>query len=187
LNQFIVQIGQTRPEGYPRDEQLAFYINAYNALVIHSVLEHWPVRSVMNLPGFFDRVRHNIAGRRLTLNELENSVIRSDVFAEPRIHFAVNCASEGCPALARAPYQASLLESQLDTRTRLFLQQTTRRQGRTLKVTKLFEWFIRDFGGREGVRLFLQEHLPEPLAALARDPAIRIGTFPYDWSINARP
>ena len=181
------RIANATPQTWSASAQLAFYVNAYNALVIQSVIERWPLQSVMRVPGFFDRIRHTVAGRELTLNQLENNIIRGPQFAEPRIHFIVNCASAGCPPLAGSPYAASSLEEQMETQTQSFLRRTTRLQAGTIKVTKLFEWFLGDFGGRDGVRRFLARYLNDDLAARVRDPGTRIGTYPYDWSINSRP
>ena len=96
-NAFVTTVGTLEPDALGRDEQLAFYINAYNALVIKAVLAKLPIDSVMSAPGFFDREKHVVAGQEMTLNHLENEIIRSARFAEPRIHFLVNCASVGCP------------------------------------------------------------------------------------------
>ncbi|MCZ7681820.1 MAG: DUF547 domain-containing protein [Sandaracinaceae bacterium] len=100
-----MSVGEADVASLSRDARLAFYLDAYNALVVKAVIDRWPIEGVMRVPGFFDRARYRVAGRDLTLNELENDVIRG--FAEPRVHFALNCASASCPRLGRTPYPAS--------------------------------------------------------------------------------
>ena len=188
LDRFVASIGSAQPDAWTRDQQLAFYINAYNALTVKSVIELWPLDSVMSHEGFFDRRSHRVAGRDLTLNQLENDVIRGERFAEPRIHFAVNCASIGCPPLARLPYTAQNLESALEAQTRASLRATTQidRVARRVTVTKLFEWFAGDFERAGGVRAFLARYLEPADADLVRDEGVTLQHAEYDWALNGR-
>ena len=175
---------------FSRDEALAFYINAYNVLTIHSVLELWPVESVMQEEGFFDGRTHTVAGEEMTLNGLENDIIRSkERFGEPRIHFAVNCASVGCPPLQRESFTAENLERLLAAGAQSFVRNTTRidRRRNRIEATKLFEWFADDFGGAAGVREFIASQLEGEDAELVRRDRTRITHFDYDWAINAAP
>ena len=187
LERYVAAIGEANSEGWSRDEALAFYINAYNALTVHAVLEHWPIESVMDIEGFFDGQPHRVAGRERTLNQLENDILRSDVYAEPRIHFAVNCASASCPPLQGEPFAAETLDATLARAARSFVRATTHRQGRVVRLSKLFEWFAADFERVGGVRAFVASQLPEADADAVRDPATRLRYDEYDWSINARP
>jgi hypothetical protein len=188
LERFVATIDAARPGSWSRDEQLAFYINAYNALTIDSVLDLWPVESVMREEGFFRARQHGVAGRRLTLDQLENEVIRAERFAEPRIHFVVNCASTGCPPLAPHALTAANLERTLAAATRAFVRRTTRldRGGNRVLLCQIFEWFTADFDRAGGVRRFVSSQLDEEGAAFVRAPSTAIGHFRYDWSLNAR-
>ncbi|MCB9597346.1 MAG: DUF547 domain-containing protein [Sandaracinaceae bacterium] len=189
LDGFVERVGSARPTAWSRDAQLAFYIDAYNALVVHLVLERWPLESVIRSEGFFDGARHLVAGTERTLNELEGDVIRSETFAEPRIHFAVSCASAGCPPLSRTAYTAENLEAQLTARTREFVHSSTDvdLERRRVRTSQIFEWYADDFGGPAGVRAFLADHLDGAEAAVVRDQATPIEHVEYDWALNARP
>lgn len=186
LERYAHEIGDAQPAGWSRDAQLAFYVNAYNALTVKAVVDRWPIDSVMRVPGFFDRVRHRVAGRDLTLNQLENEVLRSDRFGEPRVHFAINCASRSCPPLSRRAYRATNLEAQLARQTRAFVRSTTRRRGDAVSISRVFEWYAEDFGGDAGVRAFVAGQLDGALAAAVRDPDTPLRHARYDWALNGR-
>lgn len=186
LVRLAVSIGEAHVASLSRDAQLAFYLDAYNALVVKAVIDRWPIESVMRVPGFFDRARHRMAGRDLTLNELENDVIRG--FGEPRVHFALNCASASCPRLGRTPYSGEPdLRARLEREAHAFVRRTTRvdRAARTIHLSQIFEWYERDFPG--GTRAFVATRLDPDDAALVRDAGARMTFSPYDWALNARP
>lgn len=184
-------IGAQNPEAlgsWSEDAQLAFYINAYNVLTVASVLELWPVTSVMEEEGFFDARTHTVAGAEMTLNALENDIIRAR-FGNPRIHFAVNCASTGCPWLDRVSFTAENLNARLAVLTQAYVRRTTQidQRRRRIRVSQIFEWFESDFAAAGGVREFVAAQLPDDDAAFVRRPSTRIAHFDYDWSLNGRP
>lgn len=186
LNEVASQIASTDPEGWPRDARLAFFLNAYNALTVKAVVDRWPIESVMRVEGFFDAVEHEVAGESMTLNHLENEIIRGEEFAEPRIHFAVNCASTGCPRLSPTAYTAENLEGQLVEQTRSFVRSTSRVSARRVELSQIFEWFASDFESAGGVRAFVAAQLEGEDAARVRDEGTAIAHFEYDWAVNAR-
>ncbi|MEM9861365.1 MAG: DUF547 domain-containing protein [Myxococcota bacterium] len=167
---------------WSRDDQLTFFINAYNALTVSAVIERWPLDSVMNVDGFFDGITHDVAGEAITLNTLENERIRA-TFGEPRIHFAVNCASVSCPPLLAQPFAADTLEETLEAQAVAFVRSSTQIRGRRVTVSKLFEWFADDFGGADGVRTFVAERLEGDAAETVRGARLRYAE--YDWNVNA--
>jgi hypothetical protein len=182
LARFVRAIGDADVHGLSRNTELAFYLDAYNALVVSAVIERGPRESVMRVPGFFDRITHRVAGRTMTLNQLETFVRTR--FTEPRIHFALNCASASCPPLSRTPYSMERdLLSTLEQKARAFIRRTTRidRAAHTIRVSQIFEWYARDFGN---VRTFLAARLDAPSAAAVRDPSFRIAYVPYDWALR---
>lgn len=186
LDAYVAAIAAADPSRWTRDEQLAFYLDAYNALTVHAVITRWPLRSVMDVPGFFERIEHRVAGRAMTLNHLENEVIRP-TFSEPRIHFAVNCASASCPPLHREPFTGQRdLNATVDQLTRAFVRRTTRVTNDGVRVSKLFEWFAADFEPRGGVRAFVASYLDDAKAAQVRDEARTMTYARYDWATNAR-
>lgn len=185
--------------GWPPERQLAFLINAYNAWTVELILRHYPeIDSIRDIGGWFRspwrQKFFELLGQRRSLDELEHSLIRKQ-FNEPRIHFAVNCASVGCPALAQQAYRAEQLDAQLEQATRRFLADRGRNgvaEGQ-LRVSPIFNWYRDDFerGWRklDSLAAFLA-HYAEPLglsagqreALLAGQLDIRFGD--YDWSLN---
>lgn len=167
--------------------QLAFYINAYNVLTVNSVIELWPVTSVMEEEGFFDARPHTVAGATMTLNALENDIIRAR-FGNPRIHFAVNCASTGCPWLDATSFTAANLDARLAALTQAFVSRTTQidRRRRRVRTSQIFEWFAGDFEASGGVREFVAAQLSDEDAAFVRLSSTRIAHFDYDWALNGR-
>jgi hypothetical protein len=122
LDDYLESISLAAPAGASRAEAMAFWINSYNAAVLRLVLDHYPdVESVMDVQGFFNEIRQPVAVESLTLDEIE---ARALAFGDPRVHFAVVCASESCPDLRSEPYTAETLEMQLEEQTRLFLAHT---------------------------------------------------------------
>ncbi|MCA9561850.1 MAG: DUF547 domain-containing protein [Myxococcales bacterium] len=170
-----------------RDEQLALLINAYNVNTVKGVLDNWPLESVLNVEGFFDSVDYTVAGHELTLNELENEKIREE-FSEPRIHFAVNCASVGCPPIRREAFSGADLDTQLEEQAVAFVRASTQvdHDRMEVHVSQIFEWFGDDFESVGGYREFVASRLEnEADAAALRNDAYRILFTPYDWNVNA--
>ena len=182
LDAYVAAIATAQPAEWSRDEQLAFYINAYNALTISSVVANWPMDSVMNVEGFFDAAEHQVAGESITLNTLENARIR-ETFHEGRIHFAVNCASVGCPPLRGTPFEAATLDAALEEQTVAAVRATSTVRGRRVTVSKLFEWFADDF--TPDVREFIASRLEEADATAVRNTRNRLRFADYDWAVNA--
>lgn len=171
----------------PKDK-LAFWTNAYNATVLNAVLEHGRPKSVLDVKGFFDGKKYTIAGEQLTLNELEEKKIRT-ASGDPRVHFAVNCASFDCPPLMGRAFTGKSWEADLERLTREFL----RRPGevavddaaKTVAVVQLFEWYQKDWGDEAKVRAFIAKYVPQDVAAKVQDPAYKLTYRPYDWRPNA--
>jgi len=185
VDAYIAYVAGADASSMERDDKLAFYINAYNALTVRSVIELWPVESVLSEDGFFDGRMHTVAGGEMTLNDLENNLIRGEEFSEPRIHFIVNCASTGCPWLLNEAITAANLEEKLDFGSRSYVQRTTVTEG-GIQESQNIEWVGGDFAAGGGVRAFLVAHLEGDAATFVGDEANEIGYFEYDWSLNAR-
>ncbi len=161
----------------------AFWINAYNVMVIRSVVEQFPVESPRNIAGFFDAHRHRVAGQLLTLDEIENLKLRSDV-TDPRIHFALVCAAASCPPLIAEAYRPEKLEIQLDRQTRKFVNNTAyvrwNSKGHRVLLSKIFKWYENDFAGKSSSVIdFINQYREQPLPENAS-----ITYMPYDWSLN---
>lgn len=182
------------PAALGRDEQLAFWINAYNASVMGLVAERMPVRSVLDIDGAFTRVRFRVGRAELTADEIEHGIVRR--FGDARAHFGLNCASVGCPPL-RA-FAGSELAAALEDNGRRYLadeQRGSRADGDRVLLSRIMQWFSGDFapvgsmpsalgmalGALRPARVLpaIRGLLPEPLR-----PARRVGFLDYDWAVN---
>lgn len=174
-----------------RDERLAFLINGYNALVVWSVLKGGSPSTLTGRYSFFLRTPHGIAGESISLYDLENQRIRS--YGDPRIHFALVCASASCPKLRSEAYRADRLEAQLLAATRDFVNDPTRNRfdadARTAHLSKIFDWYEEDFtAGQGSLQAWLSRHVldPEVARGLARG-GWKLRFLAYDWSLNGAP
>ncbi|MHC4955877.1 MAG: DUF547 domain-containing protein [Planctomycetota bacterium] len=187
LDQFVAMLGDvgpgTTPDLFPTDEdRLAYWINAYNAVTLHQIVHRWPVESVGDMQAkFFFWTRYRVDGKKRSLLSIENSIIRKR-FDEPRIHFAVNCGSLGCPQLPREPFLPKRLEAQLARETSKFLgdKRNVELKNGTLHLSEIFSWYAKDFP-------------PSPKDWVARQrPELGIGAdtkveyTKYDWTLNRR-
>ena len=174
-----------RPELFAGEaDRLAYYLNAYNALVLYDVLDHWPLRSPRDIRlRFFYTTRFVVDGAKTNLYELENHVIRG-TFDEPRIHFALNCASIGCPRLPRTAFRPERLEEQLRELTLEFLaaSRNVRVEDDAVVLSELFDWYAVDFP--PDPVSWIRAHGTGPAAELPLDRPVRYA--PWDWSINAQ-
>jgi hypothetical protein len=180
-----------------RDGQLAFWINAYNAVTIEKVIRWKPKKSVREtlVPGvwistnFFTTRENVVAGKKLSQDDIENEILRKQ-FHDPRIHFAIICASMGCPPIPKFAYTGEMVQSQLASETQKYLNSPrgTRidRAENTLYISKIFEWFGGDFIQAAGsVMNFIKPYLnKETLAFLNLNP--KIDYIDYNWALNAR-
>lgn len=176
---------------YNRSEQLAYWINLYNAVTVQVVLAHYPVDSILDikLSGFFSRGPWKaplvtVDGLELSLNDIEHRILRP-IWQRPEIHYAVNCASLGCPNLRAEAYEGSRIDAQLADAAAAFVNHPrgVRIENDDLIVSSIYDWFIEDFGDREaGVIAHLRQYAAP---ALARQLA-RFEGFDddYDWSLN---
>ena len=183
---------------WPEPERLAFLINAYNAWTVELILTAWPdVKSIKELGSLFrsswKKAFIPLLGATRSLDDIEHGLIRAKgVYDEPRIHFAVNCASIGCPALRPEAYTAARLDAQLADAARRFLSDRSRNrlEGGKLKLSSLFKWYGDDFTHAGGLNAFLASQ-GEALR-LAQDQhralgagRIEIDFLDYDWRLNA--
>lgn len=185
-----------------REQALAFWINAYNFFMISHILatgrENGLVESVRDYGSLFNPYRvfgrdlFEIGGRRYSLSEIENDVLLGEAFADrgwkdARVHFAVNCASVGCPPLRKQLYTAGNIDDLLDENTRLSLNTALhfRIEDDVLWLTSLFDWYEDHFANQSGsVRDFVLEHVDEP----TRDrigKTRRVRFVDYDWNLNS--
>jgi hypothetical protein len=170
--------------------------NLYNAVTLQIILENYPVRSIRDirsqtldprgLLGPWRTPRVTVEGRRLTLDQIEHSILRPE-FNEPRIHYAINCASIGCPNLAARAWRAETMEADLTAAARAYINHprgvSIDSQGR-VRASTIYRWFAADFGGNAaGVLTHVRRYAsPDLQARLAR--ATTISNYNYDWALN---
>ena len=186
LETYLAEIAGADLTPLSDEARLAFWINAYNAYTVRGVLDNYPFDSVLNVEGFFDRISYSVAGGEYTLNEIENEQIRP-VFNEPRIHFAVNCASRGCPPLRGEAFTGGDLERQLEEQSVSFVRANCQYRANEMAIhlSKIFEWFGADFAGVGGVREFVASRLDADDAAAVRLESNSLVFVDYDWELNA--
>lgn len=189
-------------DAWPKAEQLAFLINAYNAWTVELILTRYPdLQSIKDLGSLFSSPwSKNIVflfGEKQSLDDLEHGLIRgSGRYNDPRIHFAVNCASIGCPALKNQAYRGDLLEEQLDEATRLFLSDRSRNRLRNgeLQISSIFKWYREDFTlgwrGASSLPEFLTLYKDSLGFSEAEVDLLTAGKLPisfldYDWKLNS--
>ena len=201
LDGYVAQLGTvTRKtfDAWPRAEQVAFLINAYNALVIQQVIDDYPIRrsarptalvkpanSVWQIDGFFDDLRHRLLDTELTLDQIEHEWLRARL-KEPRIHFALVCAARSCPPLRKEAYRGNRLDQQLDEQARSFLNDRERNRfgNEGAELSEIFKWFAADFGGEKGLRNYLGKYLNPELARRLKNGSYKIRYIEYDWTLN---
>ena len=165
----------------------AFYINAYNIIVIHNVVKLYPIKSPLDVDGFFDKKKHKIANEYLTLNDIENEKLRK-VYNDPRIHFVLVCAAKGCPQLGTEAIKPATISQQLDARTKiaindpLFIRVKT--SSNLVLVSEIFKWYKVDFIKGENFQdliAFINKYRKEGTAVSTK---LKVDFYPYNWTLN---
>ncbi|RED14108.1 DUF547 domain-containing protein [Pontivivens insulae] len=187
LGQYLRSLAATDPTALTRDAAFAYWSNLYNALTVDVVAANWPVASIRDIggslfsPGPWGEKRIVVAGQQLSLDDVEHGILRP-VFRDPRVHYAVNCASIGCPNLAATPWRAAGLSAALDAAARAYVTHPRGAEvtSRGLIVSSIYDWFEEDFGGNDaGVIAHLSRH------GAAVEGQSRVASDRYDWSVNA--
>jgi hypothetical protein len=199
LDRFIAELGAASPESDParfptEEDRLAYWLNAYNAFTLHAIAAEYPITSVWKTRDgqFFQRRRHRAGGRAVSLDDIEHEILRGR-FAEPRIHFAINCGSNGCPPMRPAAYEGPALGATLRAATARFLAAEWNLRidhaSRRVFVSRIFKLYAADFAGaagttedyRRGVLRFVAEHAGVAFDAIA---GYEVVYNVYDWGLN---
>jgi hypothetical protein len=199
LDRFVARLAGASPEATPErfptaEDRLAYWINAYNAFTLWAILDEYPITSVWKTRDgrFFQRRRHVAGGRALSLDDVEHEILRRE-FGEPRIHFAINCGSNGCPPMRPAAYEGSGLRETLRSAATSFLASEWNLriddETRRVFISRIFKMYAEDFAGpcnstqeyRRGVLRFVAEHAGMPFERLAD---YEVVYNVYDWGLN---
>jgi hypothetical protein len=192
LNQYLKILEKVDPDSLARDEQFAFYINAYNAWTIKLILTKYPdIKSIRELgflnSGPWKKKLVRLRGGMVSLDHIENDILRPR-FKDPRVHFAINCSAKSCPPLRPEPYRADILDQQLEDSTRSFINNPAsyRLEGRDLYVSRIFKWFSEDFN--EDILGFFLGYATGALKQKLETnrEKINVKYLEYDWSLNGK-
>ncbi len=196
-------------------EQIAFWVNAYNAFTLRAIIDNYPIKrgalkgifgpsnSILQIPGVWKKLEWQAGGRSITLDEIEHEVLRKQ-FVEPRIHFAIVCASISCPDLRSEAYVADRLNEQLNEQLQMFIANPEKgvavdRDKEEVSLSKIFDWFAEDFSVQEndqslfanrskskaGVLRYLVRQIPEGDAlAFIKNNDFDVEYLDYDWHLN---
>lgn len=216
LNAYLASVAQLDRADYQSwsdTEQIAFWINAYNAYTLKAIIDNYPIQasffgqfrfpnnSIRQISGVWDELAWPVMGTPMTLDEMEHETLRKD-FNEPRIHFGVNCASVGCPLLRTEPYVGERLDQQLDEQVQAYLERPLdfrlNRDEERIYLSKILDWYGQDFldaapatghfdhlGETErAVMNFLYPYLDPDQQAFLREHDVDVSYISYDWSLN---
>jgi hypothetical protein len=199
LADYLAQLAEADIEALTSKAQYAFWINAYNALTWQGVLDtlpqqpaHWvryQVTTALPENGFWRIVKYRVAKRSLTLDQIEHEILRP-TWQDARVHFAVNCASIGCPALRAEAYSALRLEAQLEDQTRRFAADPSKLRidpaSRTIAISPIFDWFRDDFvRDATSIPRFIAGYIADQqLATALTQGEWTVQFLPYDWHLN---
>lgn len=191
----VEALSKSQYEALSGKEKLAFLINAYNALTVKWILMHYPIKSIKDTGSLFSspwkKKFFKLFGEDQSLDGIEHGMIRHD-FDEPRIHFAVVCASKGCPALKGEAYVAGKLEEQLESSANNFLKDSTRNRYNASEnkfyLSKIFDWYESDFKKKFGsVQQFVAPRMATTPAQEKKMQEASLKFLDYDWSLNETP
>ena len=183
IQQVADGIASEKVSGLTKPQQFAFYINAYNAWILHEALAKYPTKSVKDLLfTFFTSQRIKVAGEQISFNHLEKDIIRP-TFNEPRVHFALNCASRSCPPLNQEAFRSDKLDAQLEKLATAFVNSSRgvdySAEKKSAALSAIFNWYKDDFKGAGGPLAFINKRRSEPLPN-----DVKITYQDYDWSLN---
>ncbi|MFC1544765.1 DUF547 domain-containing protein [Gemmatimonadota bacterium] len=211
----LAALDPARIESWNDSEKIAFWINAYNALTLRSIIDNYPIKSsfltslvypdnsIRQIDGVWDKRTFEIAGQSLTLEQIEHSILRGQ-FNEPRIHVALVCAAMGCPQLRNVPYSADSLDAQLESQALNFIANPEKfridsKKGKVY-LSSIFEWFGQDFetryangpvknfdAPRNAALNFILGYMDSEQHSYLAESKYKIEFTSYDWSLNERP
>ena len=194
LHEYLESLRRVNVAILNQDEQLAFWINLYNALTVRMVVHFYPIDSIQNVKlsgglfggsGPWDKKLIRIDGEMISLNDIKHRILRP-IWRDPRIHYAVNCASIGCPNLAATPYTAATVNAMLNKAANAYINSPrgVRFTSDGLVLSKIYAWFSDDFGGNEALVLdHIARHASSDTEVKIME-STDIAAYEYDWSLN---
>ncbi len=185
LNALVDQVGSLNASTLSASEKKAFFINAYNISVINGIVQNYPTNSPLDIGGFFDMKKHNIAGEKITLNKLEKEYLLKET-GDEKLHFVLVCAAISCPSIAEFAYRPENLEAQILERTQLALSNPefirVNEADKMVGLSEIFRWYTGDFKGKaDNIIAYLNKYRSQ---AIPED--FKTNYYTYNWSLNAQ-
>lgn len=179
LNAYLSLFAKTSPNStWTKNEKLAYWINAYNAFTIKLIIDYYPTKSIKDISKPWDKKLANINGKKVSLNYIEHDVLRK--MHEPRIHFAINCASVSCPKLLNTAFMPETLNSQLNTAAKRYINSNENRiEKGNVKLSRIFKWFSDDFKTNGNVLDFINLYTENKVSNKEN-----YKYLDYNWSLN---
>lgn len=178
---FLTYLGDQHPDGtWSKDEKMAFWINVYNAFTVKLILDNYPLKSITDLKDPWKQEGIVLKGKKYSLDHIENKILRVE-FKEPRIHYAINCASFSCPKLHNEAFTPMKLEEQLNAVAHGFVNDPLRNEigTRSSKLSPIYDWFKADFDVDGGVIKHINKY-----SRGAMEKGATITFLEYDWNLN---
>jgi Protein of unknown function, DUF547 len=193
LDGYIARLAGLPISSYDRPEQLAYWINLYNALVVRVILDHYPISSIRDIApssapgsaGPWDEKLVEIEGQPVSLSDIQNRILRP-IWQDPRVLYALSCGAVGCPNLQPEPYQADRLDHQLSKAAMAYINdpRCIQIEGDRLGVSSLYRWYAADFGGSDTAIINHLMAYAEPKLAMTLERFERISDDGFDWRLN---
>jgi len=193
LGQYLTQLQHTPVSSLNRDQQRAYWINLYNAGTVWVILRHYPIASIRDIdisPGWFSdgpwgKKLFKIEGKAVSLNDIEHRILRP-IWQDPRLHYALNCASLGCPNLQQQVFTVENSEALLEQAATSFInhQRAVNVINGELEVSSIYRWFKEDFGGSDRAVIHHLMQFAKPVLAAKLSKFNEIDDYQYDWSLN---
>jgi len=180
LDNYIQTLEDNPPtEVWSKNDSLAYFINAYNAVTIKLILDNYPLKSIKNLIIPWRLKRFSLNGKKISLNDIEHGILRK--MDEPRIHFAINCASASCPKLINIAFESHTMETQLEKVTHDFINDPKKNKisEKKIQLSRIFQWFNADFGNKKERIAFIRKYADQPF-----DENPKVSFLTYDWLLN---
>ncbi|MGF1722094.1 DUF547 domain-containing protein [Vibrio kyushuensis] len=186
LESYINTLASLKPQDYSKKEQYSYWVNFYNALTVNLILDNYPTKSITKLGGFFSfgpwgKAIITVNDKKLTLNDIEHRILRP-IWNDPRTHYALNCASLGCPNLQPSVFTATTSETLLEKAADEFINSdkgAELSEGR-LQLSSIYDWFSDDFGSKEELFIHLAQYRPELSQFRGKV------SYDYDWALNGK-
>lgn len=194
LERFLAWQAQADPKSMSREDAIAFWINAYNSLNVKMILDHYPVHAPVDVPGYFDKIKHKVAGEDLTVSQVEYERLIAG-YQDMRAHFAVVCSDRGCLPLRAEAWKGASLDADLDAAARRFVKDERHfkvdKEKKEVWISKIFEWYGEKFTKdpqRPAAKpeLFLLPYVDADTRALLESGDYKLRIIEWNWTLNEK-